>query len=86
MLFEPLLLSGKSVAAFQEWAKNWAGNRAEICKPTALSIGLDMTGTGDTERTQGGQVNRLRVEAPDLPARVNDELHRHLHYVYVGSE
>ena len=86
MLFKPVAFGTKCLTAMLEGAMLRPAHRAQIGNPIAVRVRFDMGGTRDTQLSKDGQINRLVVQALNLPTRVNNQLHGSLlpHWVSSG--
>jgi hypothetical protein len=72
---KPLKFRTESQTSAIKRAKAGAGDRAQVGDPSAIIDRLDMRRTCDCRFSESGQLNGLVVQAADLSARSDDELH-----------
>ena len=77
---QPKVLSREGFAANREWSKDWARHGRKVHQPASILVGLNIAGARNSEAAQCGEVDVLRIDAMNSPARFDDDLHGRVHH------
>src|SRR4051794_9055351 len=72
---QPVGLRGQGPRSPRERAEARAARGRQVGPPPPLPVRLDVAGAADRHRAQGGQVDRLAVQAVHHPAGLNPQPH-----------
>lgn len=76
MRLQPGLLGRQGMAAARKRPQRGTTDRGQISVPMAFAVWLDVRATGNRKLSQPVQLDRLVIEAADLAAWQNHQLHR----------
>ena len=75
MLLKPLEFRMQCLTAMLEGAKLRPVHRTQISDPSTVCVRFDMGSPRDMQLSKNGQIDRLVVQALNLPTRMNNQLH-----------
>ena len=87
MLLKPLAFRPQCLTAMLEGAEFRPTYRTQVGDPSTVRVRFDMGGSRNPQFSKGEQIDRLVVQALNVPTRMNNQLHRFLlpHSVSSGT-